>query len=156
MSVTARSFGTTKDGTEVTEYILTNENGTACSFIDMGAAWVTMYVKDKNGEFADVVMGYDNPDAYFINPTSCGECVGRNANRIGKAKFSLDGKEYKLGVNNNDNNLHSGPDVWHKRKTEVTACTDSSITFELKDADLQQGYPGNLRRHCRQGPRYFR
>ena len=89
MGMSSRSFGTTKDGTEVTEYTLTNANGTSCSFIDMGAAWVTMNVKDKNGVFADVVMGYDNPDAYFMNPTSCGECVGRNANRIAHAKFTL-------------------------------------------------------------------
>ena len=147
MGMSSRSFGTTKDGTEVTEYTLTNANGTSCSFIDMGAAWVTMNVKDKNGVFADVVMGYDNPDAYFMNPTSCGECVGRNANRIAHAKFTLEGKEYQLGKNNNDNNLHSGPDKWftHVFKGELQETAEgSSVRFTKFSKDGEQGFPGNL------------
>ena len=147
MSVQSRTFGTTKSGKEVTEFILTNRNGTSCSFIDLGAAWVTMKVRDKNGEFADVVIGYDNPDAYEHNPTSCGECVGRNANRIGGAAFTLDGVRYQLAKNNNDNNLHSGPDKWVSHLFTGKLHEDeegSSVTFTKHAPDGEQGFPASV------------
>ncbi len=84
MAVQSRSFGKTENGIEVTVFSITNGNGTECSFIDLGAAWVTMNVKDKDGKFADVVIGYDNAEAYYHNPTSCGECVGRKALSAGQ------------------------------------------------------------------------
>ena len=112
MAVKIQSFGKTENGVEVTQYTITNGKGTECSLIDLGAAWVTMKVRDRKGTFADVVIGYDNAEAYYHNPTSCGECVGRNANRIGGAAFELEGVRYLLAKNNNDNNLHSGPDKW--------------------------------------------
>lgn len=82
MGYTVSDFGKTKDGRKVTLYTLTNADGTEASFIDLGAAWVTMKVKDENGRADDVIFGYDSPEVYAANPTFCGECVGRNANRM--------------------------------------------------------------------------
>ena len=139
-------MGITKEpfGSGYTLYTITNEKGTQVKVTDLGGTIVSILFQDKNEVMRDVVLGYGTPEEYIANGGYLGAWVGRSGNRIGGAKFTLNGKEYHLAVNNNDNNLHSGPDVWHKRKTEVTACTDNSITFELKDADLQQGYPGNL------------
>lgn len=148
MSVHVRPFGTAENSVEVTSYTITNKNGTECSFIDLGAAWVTMKVKDREGKFADVVIGYDNADAYFHNPTSCGECVGRNANRIGGASFVIEGKRYQLAKNNNDrNNLHSGPDKWcsHLFNGSLPDGPEGcSVRFTKFSKDGEQGFPGNL------------
>ena len=147
MAVKSTSFGRTENGVEVTSYTITNKNGTACSFIDLGAAWVTMKVRDRNGVFADVVIGYDNPEAYYHNPTSCGECVGRNANRIGGARFVLEGVSYQLAKNNNDNNLHSGPDKWVTHMFEGSlpdGPEGNSVRFNKFSPDGEQGFPGNM------------
>ena len=147
MAVQSRSFGKTENGIEVTVFSITNGNGTECSFIDLGAAWVTMNVKDRDGKFADVVIGYDNAEAYYHNPTSCGECVGRNANRIGHAAFTLEGEHYQLAKNNNDNNLHSGPDKWvtHLFQGSLPDGPEGcSVRFTKFSKDGEQGFPGNL------------
>lgn len=147
MAVKIQSFGKTENGVEVTQYTITNGNGTECSLIDLGAAWVTMKVRDRKGAFADVVIGYDNAEAYYHNPTSCGECVGRNANRIGGAAFELEGVRYQLAKNNNDNNLHSGPDKWvtHLFKGNLPdGEAGNSVRFTKFSPDGEQGFPGNL------------
>ncbi len=148
MSVLIKDFGTTKSRLETKLYVLKNANGTEASFTDLGAAWVTMKVRDKKGDFSDVVLGYDDPETYFSNPTSCGECVGRNANRIGGAAFTLSGKTYRLAKNNNGlNNLHSGPDKWFSHMFEgrtAGAEEGSSVTFTLFSPDGSQGFPGNM------------
>ena len=147
MAVKIQSFGKTENGVEVTLYTITNGGGTECSLIDLGAAWVTMKVRDRNGAFADVVIGYDNAEAYYHNPTSCGECVGRNANRIGGAAFELEGVRYQLAKNNNDNNLHSGSDKWvtHLFKGSLPdGEAGNSVRFTKFSPDGEQGFPGNL------------
>lgn len=148
MAVQISSFGKTEKGIEVTCYTITNQSGTECSFIDLGAAWVTMKARDRDGKFADVVIGYDNADAYDHNPTSCGECVGRNANRIGGAAFVLDGVRYELAKNNNGrNNLHSGPDKWNTHLFQGSLPDGEggcSVRFTKLSKDGEQGFPGNL------------
>ena len=148
MAVQISSFGTTENGIEVTCFTITNKIGTECSFIDLGAAWVTMKVKDRDGKFDDVVIGYDNAEAYYHNPTSCGECVGRNANRIGGAAFVLEGKRFQLAKNNNDrNNLHSGPDKWVTHMFQGTlpdGPEGCSVRFSKFSKDGEQGFPGNM------------
>ena len=73
MSVEVREFGTTEDGRKVSLYILKNSNGLEASFTDLGAAWVSMLVPDRQGELRDVVFGYEDAAVYEKNPTSCGE-----------------------------------------------------------------------------------
>lgn len=110
MAIEKNSFGKMPDGTEVYKYTLTNKNGVSASFITLGGVWVSMVVPDKDGSMADVVLGYDDLDSYRRNPAHFGAPIGRNANRIGGAVITIDGKDYKLEANNGPNNLHSGPD----------------------------------------------
>ena len=95
---------------------------------------------------ADVILGYDNLEGYLSNNPHFGAIIGRNANRIGGAVITIDGKDYKLEANNGPNNLHSAPDLYHRRLWDCEAAeTDegSCLTFSLKSPDGDQGYPGN-------------
>ncbi|MDR1765088.1 MAG: galactose mutarotase [Lachnospiraceae bacterium] len=118
MSILREKFGVLADGREVTKYTLVNARGVKASFLDLGAIWHSMEVPDRYGRRADVILGgfIDESGAYVGIP---GEIVGRNANRIGGARFTLDGKEYRLAANDGENNLHSGPDVLRNRMWEV-------------------------------------
>jgi aldose 1-epimerase len=139
MSVTKEAFGG-----EYTLYTITNENGMQARVTDLGGTLVSLLFQDKNENMRDVVLGYDTPEEYKKNGFFFGAWVGRSGNRIDKAKFELNGKTYQLAVNDNENNLHSGMDYFHLRKAEVAACSEDSVTFEIKDGDLQQGYPGSF------------
>ena len=147
MGYTKTTFDHTADGTEVYRYTLTNEQGVSASFTNFGAIWLTMSVPDKNGQFDDVILGYDSVDSIQTQPGHPGEPVGRNANRIGGAKFTLNGVTYELAKNSAEvNNLHSGPDYYRDRiwdaEVEETAL-GTTITFGLHSPDGDQGYPGN-------------
>ena len=108
MGYTKTDFGTMKDGRAVYRYTLTNGNGVSASFTDFGAIWLTMVVPDKDGNMADVVLGYDTVETIQGGTGHLGEMVGRYANRIGGASFTLNGKTYELDKNSSGrNNLHS-------------------------------------------------
>lgn len=147
MAVQVSEIGLLKDGRKVRRYTLTNANGTKASFTDLGAIWLTMEVKDKNGVVRDVILGNDDPETLYRNPGHMGEAVGRNANRIAKASFTLNGKEYPLTVNDGgENNLHSGTDYWRMRTWEAeydNAGLGSYVMFSLHSPDGDQGFPGN-------------
>lgn len=106
-----------------------------------------MWVLDKHGTLADIVLGYKEPEAYLHQDTHFGEIVGRNANRIGTATCTIDGITYALVINDNGvNNLHSGPDflrnrIWDAEVSETENGT--KITFSLFSPDGDQNYPGN-------------
>lgn len=125
-------------------YTITNANGMQVKLTDLGGTVVSILIEDKNETMRDVVLGYDSPEDYLANGGFFGAWVGRSGNRIGKARFEIGGKTYQLAVNDHENNLHSGPACFHLRRAEVISCTEDSVTFEIKDADLQQGYPGNF------------
>ena len=139
MSVTKESFGT-----DYTMYTITNSKGTQVKLTDLGGTVVSILFEDKNETMRDVVLGYDTPEAYMENGGFFGAWVGRSGNRIDKARFSIGEKTYQLTVNDNENNLHSGPDIFSRRRAKVTECTEDTVTFEMEDKDLQQGYPGNF------------
>ncbi len=148
MAVQKELFGKMPDGTEVTRYTLSNDNGVSASFITLGGVWVSMMAPDRDGNFEDVVLGYDQLDHYRKNPPHFGAPVGRNANRIGGASVTIDGREYPLAANDGPNNLHSGPDFYHGRIWEAKAAETeegSSVAFTLESPDGDQGYPGNAR-----------
>uniref|UniRef100_UPI003260EC3D aldose epimerase family protein n=1 Tax=Clostridium sp. NkU-1 TaxID=1095009 RepID=UPI003260EC3D len=84
------------DKREVYLYTLVNRNGVSASFTNLGAVWVNMNVPDRDGKMVDVVLGFDSADEYLLNPPHFGAPIGRNANRIAGAKFSINGKEYRL------------------------------------------------------------
>ena len=96
MGITTKSFGKTKKGEEAKLYILENKNGMKAVFSDFGAVLVELWVPDKNGKLEDVVLGFDTLAEYEANPTYFGSFIGRCGNRIGGAKFTIDGKEYEV------------------------------------------------------------
>lgn len=145
--IQTREFGTTKDGAKITLYTFTNKKGTEASFINYGAILVSLKVADKDGKFEDVVLGYDELDKYTVNGPNFGSTIGRFANRIGGASFTLNGKTYPLEKNDGNNSLHGGFDGFHKRVWNAKTCESecgSSITFTYVSKDGDQGYPGNL------------
>lgn len=139
-------WGNMPDGREVYLYTLVNRNGVSASFTNLGAVWVNMNVPDRDGNVVDVVLGFDSADEYLINPPHFGAPIGRNANRIAGAKFTINGKEYKLEPNNGPNNLHSGPDLYQSRLWDSEAEENdlgTSVSFSLFSPDGDQGFPGN-------------
>ena len=133
MAFSKETFGTLENGAVITKYILTNKHGLKAAFTDLGGIWLEMWVPDKHGTLADIVLGYKEPEAYLHQDTQFGEIVGRNANRIGTATCTIDGITYALVINDNGvNTLHSGPDflrnrIWDAEVSETENGT--KITF---------------------------
>lgn len=147
MGITTKSFGKTSKGEEAKLYILENKNGMKAVFSDFGAVLVQLWVPDRNGKLADVVLGYDTLAEYEKNPTFFGSFIGRCGNRIGGAKFTINGKEYKVEANENGNCLHSGKIGYDKFMYEAETFTEEggvSVEFSRLSPDGEQGFPGNL------------
>ncbi len=144
MAVTRESFGTSRDGRKFTVLTITNAMGTKIRVTDLGATLVSVIFQDKQETFRDLVLGYDTPDEYIDNGCYFGAVIGRSGNRIAKGQFTIDGKTYQLDINDNDNNLHSGNNGFDIRKWDIAQVGENSVTFALKDADQEQGYPGNF------------
>ena len=144
MAVRKELFGKSRDGKEIMLYTLRNSMGTEVKIMNLGATIVSVLFQDKNECFRDVVLGYDTVEDYYNGGCYYGALIGRSGNRIDKAKFSLNGKTYSLAVNDNENNLHSGPNGLDKRIFELTKECDDRITLTVQDKDLEQGYPGNF------------
>ncbi len=113
-----------------------------CNF---GARLLKLIVPDKNGEPVDVVLGFDSPAEYLDDfGTYFGATVGRVANRIGGARFELDGKEYKLFANDGANHLHGGERGFDKRFWKAVRMAENSVEFEYSSPDMEEGYPARL------------
>lgn len=139
------AFRDTVDGQRTALYVLKNKNGAEAAVTNYGARLVSLLVPDKNGVLTDVVLGYDSIGSYLHPPeTYFGAIVGRYGNRIGKAKFSLNGKAYTLAANNGPNSLHGGKKgfgavIWTGRQLN-----DSAVELTYLSRDGEEGYPGNL------------
>ena len=144
MAVTKQPFGKSRDGEELSLFTLDN-GSMQVKLTDLGATIVSIVVQDKNENMTDVVLGYDTPEEYYQNNCYFGAVIGRSGNRIDKGRFTINGTTYQLDINDNENNLHSGVNGFDKRKWDVVKTTDDSVSFFLKDADKEQGYPGNFR-----------
>lgn len=143
MSVTTSKFGTTKEGNEVTCYTVENKNGMRADFIDYGANIVRLFVPDQEGKLDDVVLGFDDVASYEVNGCFFGSFIGRHGNRIGDAKFELNGVTYELEKNDGANNLHGGTPGYNKVMYRAET-TENSVTFSRVSPNMEQGYPGNL------------
>lgn len=146
-TVKKESFGKTADGQAVDLYTLTNSGGAEAKITNYGGIITALKVPDRNGKFDDVVLGFDNLDSYLKGHPFFGAIAGRYANRIGKARFSLNGVEYKLAANNNENTLHGGRKgfdkyVWQAR--EVPAKDGAAIELKHVSPDGDEGFPGEL------------
>ena len=142
--ITKELWGVSPDGKEIFLYTLKNASGAYVKLCSVGAAIVSIVVPDRNGVLADVVIGYPEPLSYFADGPCSGKIPGRYANRIAKGRFTLDGKEYTLPVNNGPNHLHGGPQgfqnqVWDSR------IEGDAVEFMYFSADGEAGYPGNLK-----------
>jgi len=146
MSILKKDFGITKKGEKATLYTLENKSGMKAVVSDFGAVLVSLFVPDKNGDMLDVVWGYDKVEGYENNGVYLGSTIGRNSNRIGKSKYTLNGKEYTLEQNDGQNNLHGGFDGYNARMWEAQLDeTNNAVTFVLESADMDQGFPGNAK-----------
>jgi len=146
-TVTKAPFGKTAEGQQVDIYMLTNSKGAEARIINYGGALVSLKVPDKNGKLGDVVLGYDSIGDYEQHRSYIGALIGRYGNRIAKGKFTLDGKEYTLAVNNGENHLHGGLKgfnrvVWTARPFADADGAHLELTYLSKDGE--EGYPGNL------------
>lgn len=135
-------FGILPTGLEATLYTISCGKLTA-AVTDYGATLVRLFVPDRNGKLEDVALGFDDVNGYHSSGACLGATVGRNANRIRGASFSLNGKTVSLTPNENGNNLHSGPDSFHHRLWTVEKHESSAITFRLDSPNRDQGFPGN-------------
>ncbi len=148
MATDKEFFGQTKDGRTASIYTIKNSRGMMAEFTDFGAILVSLYVPDKDGNVEDVVLGFDNLEDYFVNEPNFGSTIGRHANRIGGAKFTLNGTEYELDKNDGNNNLHGGYNGYHKRLWAANVYDDENgqnIEFTYESAHMDQGFPGNLK-----------
>ena len=146
MSISVKEFGTTKKGEKASLYTISAENGMEAVLTDYGAILVGLLVPDKDGVKKDLVLGYDRLEDYEENGCFFGAVIGRNANRIGGASFTLDGTEYKLADNENGNNLHTDYDNgFHKKlwKAELNEA-ENSVKFSYVSPDGENGFPGTL------------
>ena len=144
MSVRTFPFGKMPDGEEVKGFCLEDELGTKATLIELGATLVSLEVPDKDGALRDVVLGYDTVQDYLDGTCYFGAVIGPNGNRIGGARFTIGGIEYKLQANENDNNLHSGPDGFNKKLWKGEALEGAcAVRFTYFAPDGESGFPGN-------------
>src|SRR5437588_3666728 len=145
--VKKESFGNTSDGEGVDIYTLTNSHGVEAKIMNYGGIVTSLKIPDRNGKLDDVVLGFNNLDAYLKHNPYFGAIIGRYGNRIAKGRFKLNGVEYKLAVNNGENHLHGGIKgfdkvVWNARVLRVPHAAALELTYLSKDGE--EGYPGNL------------
>ncbi|HYW74392.1 MAG TPA: aldose epimerase family protein [Pyrinomonadaceae bacterium] len=145
--ITKASFGKTAEGQAVDIYTLTNKRGLEVKITNYGGIITSLKVPDRNGKLDDVVLGFDNLDAYLKGDPYFGALIGRYGNRIAKGRFTLDGHEYKLAVNNGENHLHGGIKgfdkvVWTAKPLKIRDGVGLYLTYLSKDGE--EGYPGNL------------
>ena len=146
MSILKELFGNLSDGREVYIYTLKNNNGMTVKLSEFGAAIVQLFAPDKNGVFTDVVCGYDDLASYEFGDGAQGAVVGRWANRIANGKFTLDGEEYSLLINNGKNHLHGGKNNFIKAlwSSEGVDADEPAVVFTHFSPDGEEGYPGNM------------
>lgn len=139
------AFQQTVDGRQIGLYTLTNGSGSEVTVTNYGAKIVSLMVPDKNGALVDVVLGHNTIDEYLSSEEAYfGAVCGRTANRIANGRFTLEGKEYRLAVNNGPNSLHGGIKGFNAVVWEVKKLTDQSIELFYLSADGEEGFPGNL------------
>jgi len=146
-SIYKKRFGQLSDGRSVDLYTLVNSNGMKVKITNYGGIVVSLEVPDRNGKWADVVLGYDRLEDYIQNNPYFGCIIGRYGNRIAKGQFTLDGKKYQLACNNFPNHLHGGKVGFDKVLWNAEPFVDEKgpkLRLTYKSPDGEEGYPGNL------------
>jgi aldose 1-epimerase len=145
--ISKADFGRTADGKPVEIYTLTNKSGAEVRIITYGGTVVSLKVPDRAGQLGDVVLGFDSIADYEKHRAYMGAVIGRYGNRIAKGKFTIDGREYSVAVNNGVNHLHGGlkgfdKAIWSARPFSNSAGANLELTYV--SADGEEGYPGKL------------
>lgn len=143
MDIEQNIWGFTTDGEAVVLYTMTNANGSKIRLTNIGAAVVSIIVPDKNGDFADVALGFDSFEKYVTESACMGKIAGRYANRIANGRFTLEGQEYLLSQNNGPNHLHGGPKGFQTKLWNSRVETDR-VVLSLLSPDGDENYPGEL------------
>ena len=141
------NFEPTSKGENTHLYTIENNSGASVTLCDLGASVVSIKVPDKNGSIRDVVLGYEHIDGYEFDGTYFGATVGRCCGRIAYGKFTLNGEDYQLPVNNGSNHLHGGFNSF-SRKVWLAVVDDkvpNTVLFMLDSPDGDEGYPGNMK-----------
>ncbi len=146
-SVTRAPFGATKEGRAVEIFTLTNAHGIEARITNYGGIIVSLKTPDRNGQFADIVLGYDSLSGYLRDTPYFGALIGRVGNRIARGTFTLDGVTYHLAINNGVNSLHGGlrgfdKVVWAPEPFQNA--TGVGLVLTYTSPDMEEGYPGAL------------
>ena len=137
-------FGVTPDGAAVELHTL-RAGALSCNVLTYGGTLQSLRVPDRDGKPVDVLLGFDSLEPYLTHDKFLGALVGRYANRIGAARFTLNGKAYPLAANDNGvNHLHGGLDGFNRRVWTVESASENRLVLSLFSPDGDQGYPGNL------------
>lgn len=146
-NVQMTTYGKTEEGQSITQYVVTNKNGMSVKIITYGGIITELKVPDRRGKLGDVVLGFEQLSDYLKGHPYFGAITGRVANRIAKASFSLEGKEYKLAANDGVNTLHGGRKGFDKVvwKGEILASPrGQSVRLTYVSPDGEEGYPGKM------------
>lgn len=138
------AFGSIQSGKKATLSILENKNHTVVKVTDFGATLVSVLFADKDGVMKDMVLGYDDAASYEKGTSCFGATIGRNGNRIKDARFTIDGKEWVIEANENNNSLHSGKNGFNHLMWEMKESGDNYVTFYHYSPQEEQGFPGNM------------
>lgn len=142
--ITKTFFGSTNEGAKVHEYTISDANGAYVKILDYGCTVRSLVLPDKKGELTDVCLGYDSVEEYQQNGGYFGAVIGRFANRIQGGRFTLNGKDYQLAVNDGPNHLHGGTKGFDKYIWEVKTIGEDTLCFFRTSHDGEEGYPGTL------------
>lgn len=142
-----KDFEAERDGSKTGLYTLTNTSGMEVCITNFGGRIVSVMVPDRNGEFKDVVLGFDNVSDYFPenNQTDFGATIGRYANRIDHGRFTLDSTEYQLPQNNYGHCLHGGPEGWQYKVYDVLEADASHLKLGMDSPAGDSGFPGEVK-----------
>jgi aldose 1-epimerase len=145
MSISKKDFGKLADGRNIDIFTLINANGIKVRLMTLGATIVSLETPDKDGQLADITLGFDTPGEYVEKSPYFGCIAGRYANRIGKGRFTLDGVDYQLATNNGENHLHGGvigfdKVIWDGKIVDA----GDAVEFSYVSAGDEEGYPGTL------------
>ncbi len=142
--VNEESFTDLVKGKRIGLFTLCNPQGMKVQITNYGAKIVSLYAPDKDGKLADVVLGFSTLEEWKTKETYFNAVIGRYANRIKEGHFTLDGKEYKLAVNNGTNHLHGGNVGFNEKVWDVVGQTKHSVSLHYRSADGEENYPGTL------------
>lgn len=129
---------------EIALYTIINSSGASVTLSSLGAGIISVMVPDANGSLSNVALGYKNPVSYIADGPCMGKIPGRFANRIANGRFSLNGIEYNLAINNGPNALHGGPTGFMNRLWD-SCVEENRVIFSYNSKDGEEGYPGNLK-----------